>query len=267
MEERIKVIVFDLDGTIYQDFSFYKQYVRFMVEGTDKEAWENRLVAYAEDVLCGKRLRMNSFYRCSAIRTDDPERYFEMAERAILKNAAVNDGAGANEAIYLGDAWAVLTFMGYSLGVFGAERCQETYLRTRRAMEESGLRGCGRLRDAMIRVNDCCETILLSNSDAATARKLLEKLGYGGIFKREGFSVEKPYGLVDAVENCLPGALEHPRTVLAIGDHAYNDLEPLRKIGCRTLWMNPYTGIQEPAYDLCLKTLKELADYLNSLCG
>lgn len=267
MEEKIKVIVFDLDGTIYQDFSFYKSYIRFMVEGTDKETWEPRLAEYVEDVLCGKRLNMNSFYRCAAVRAGDPEEYFSLAERAILPDAAAGEAIDSNETIYLGDAWAVLTFIGYSLGVFGEERCQETYRRTRRVMEESGLCGSKRLRDAMKRVNSCCETILLSNSNAETAQKLLGKLGYRGIFSRESFSVEKPYGLVDAVENCLPGALEHPRTVLAIGDHAYNDLEPLRRLGCRTLWMNPYIGIREPACDICLKTLDELADYLNGLCG
>lgn len=267
MEERIKVIVFDLDGTIYQDFSFYKHYIHFMVEGTDKETWESGLVEYVKDVLCGKRLRMNTFYRCSAIRTDDREQYFDMAERAAIPDAAVKERMDPNETIYLGDAWAVLTFIGYSLGVFGAERCQETYRRTRRVMEESGLRGSRRLRDAMKKVNNYCETILLSNSDAGTAQKLLGQLGYRGIFTREGFSVEKPYGLIDAVENCLPGALKNPRAVLAIGDHAYNDLEPLHRLGCRTLWMNPYSGIQEPAYDISLKTLEELADYLNSLCG
>ncbi|HWP22025.1 MAG TPA: hypothetical protein VN417_04700 [Candidatus Cryosericum sp.] len=256
-----------MDGTIYQDFSFYKHYIHFMVEGTDKETWEPRLAEYAEDVLCGKRLNMNSFYRCAAILADDPEEYIELAEKAVLSGMTVKESANLNDAIYLGDAWAVLTLIGYSLGVFGAERCQETYRRTRRVMEESGLCGSIRLRDAMKRVNNCCETILLSNSDTETAQKLLGKLGYRGIFTQERFSVEKPYGLVDAVGYCLPGALEHPQAVLAIGDHAYNDLEPLRRLGCRTLWMNPYSGIREPAYDICLKTLDELADYLNGLCG
>ncbi len=108
MEEKIKVIVFDLDGTIYQDFSFYKHYIHFMVEGTDKETWEPRLAEYAEDVLRGKRLNMNSFYRCTAILTDDPEQYFDMAERAILSDAAAGVRTDSNETIYLGDAWAVL---------------------------------------------------------------------------------------------------------------------------------------------------------------
>ena len=124
-----------------------------MVEGTDKEDWEPVLVEYVKDVLCGKRLRMNAFYRCAAVRTDDREQYFDMAEKAIVLTAADKEKAGSDETIYLGDAWAVLTFIGYSLGVFGAERCQETYRRTRRVMEESGLHGSKRLRDANARHN------------------------------------------------------------------------------------------------------------------
>lgn len=266
MEENIKVIVFDLDGTLYQDFSFFQPYIHFMVEGTDKEGWEPGLEEYVKEVLCGKRLKMNAFYRCTAIDTDDPKEYVELAEKAVLPHMTAKESASSNDAIYLGDAWAVLTFIGYSIGVFGAERCQETYRRTRRAMEQNGLCGSKRLRDAIKRASACCETILLTNSDAETAQKLLKQLGYDGLFQREGFSVEKPYGMVDAVESCMPGALVHPRAVLAIGDHAYNDLEPLRRRGCRTVWMNPYSGIQEPEYELCFSTLEELADFLDGIC-
>jgi len=73
--------------------------------------------------------------------------------------------------------------------------------------------------------------------------------------------------MVDKLKSCCPAGLENPGSILAVGDHAYNDLEPLRKIGCRTLWMNPYPGIHEPQYDLSLRTLDELADYINSLCS
>jgi len=267
MEERIKAIVFDLDGTLYQDFSFYKPYIRFMVEGTDKENWKQKLVEFTEEILCGNRLKMNAFYRCAAIQADYPERYFDLAERAILPDAQAEESADSGNTIYLGDAWAVLTFIGYSLGLFGAERCQQTYLRTRRVMEESGLQGSKRLRNAIQKANAFCETILLSNSNVETAQKLLKQLGYAGLFAKERFSVEKPHGLIEAVESCLPGLLDHPKALLAIGDHAYNDLEPLRRLGCRTLWMNPYSGIQEPAYDLCLKTIEELAEFLDGLCS
>ena len=265
MEERIKAIVFDLDGTLYQDFSFYKPYIRFMVEGTGKETWEQKLVEYTEEVLCGKRLKMNAFYRCAAIRTDNPEQYFDLAERANLPDVQAEESTDSGDAIYLGDAWAVLTFIGYSLGLFGAERCQQTYLRTRRVMEESGLQGSKRLRDAIQKANAFCETILLSNSNVETAQELLKQLGYAGLLAMERFSVEKPRGLIDAVESCLPGMLEHPQAILAVGDHAYNDLDPLSRLGCRTLWLNPYSGIQEPVYDVCLKTTEQLADYLDDL--
>ncbi len=267
MNERIKIIIFDLDGTIYQDFSFYKQYIHFMVEGTQKEDWEERLIGFAEDVLCGKRLKMNAFYRCAAINAEDPRRYCDLAEKAIVQIEAADASPAPDGVVNLGDAWAVVTFMGYSLGLFDAARCQRTYQRTRRAMLGSGLRGNTELREAIAKANTRCETALLSNSDAESATELLNRLGFGEIFGKRAFSVEKPQGLVEAVHRFFPAALEEPESVLAVGDHAYNDLEPLRRAGCRTLWMNPYPDIAEPPHDVCLNTLGELAEYLNGLCS
>lgn len=264
MNERIKVIVFDLDGTLYQDFTVHKQYLHFMVEGTDKEPWEHALVDFTEEVLRGNRLKMNAFYRMDAVGANEPKRYFKEVERALLP---VETAAPGEERIYLGDVWAVLTLIGYSLGLYDPERCQTIYRRTRAAMEESGMTGNKRLGDAIRRANACCETILLSNSDEKTALNMLDRLGFSGLFQTIGFSAGKPFGMVDKLKSCCPAGLENPGSILAVGDHAYNDLEPLRKIGCRTLWMNPYPGIHEPQYDLSLRTLDELADYINSLCS
>ena len=37
--EHIKTVVFDLDGTIYQNNRFHPDYIHFLLEGTPYESW------------------------------------------------------------------------------------------------------------------------------------------------------------------------------------------------------------------------------------
>lgn len=266
MANGIRTIVFDLDGTIYQNFSFHKDYLRFLTEDTDKEAWYGKLVDFTQDVLAGRRLVMNAFYRNDPIFADTPDEYFRMLNGAIAPEADMAELPPKETYTYLGDAWAVVTFIGLTLGLFEGERCNLIYERTRRKMESDGMRGNAALRDALIRAGKRYETILLSNSYEATAREFMGQLGFEGVFSRASFSADKPYGLVEALKKQSPHAMAHPETVLAVGDHAFNDLAPLRALGCRTLWVNPYDGINEPPHDESVKTPDELARYLNALC-
>lgn len=265
--DRIRVIVLDLDGTIYQDTTFHNHYIRYLVQGTDKQAWQTELTQFAQEVFHGKRLTMNTFYRSAKILADVPEQYFSLLEQAAEPGLSYDDRPPAEDFINLGDAWSVVTLLGRTLGLLDAGRQDEIFIRTRQQMRREGLAPNHRLRDAIVRAGSCCTTVLLSNSYPETAMDFLRRLGCERAFDRMAFSVGKPHGLVEALNRQCPGALEQPQTVLAIGDHAYNDLEPLRRLGCRTVWINPLSGIHKPLYDICLKTTDDLAQYLDGICS
>lgn len=61
MRQEIDTIIFDLDGTIYQNTEFHRDYLRFLVDGTGLEAWADSLIAFADAVFVGERLVMNAF--------------------------------------------------------------------------------------------------------------------------------------------------------------------------------------------------------------
>lgn len=264
----IRTIVFDLDGTIYQNFTFHRDYIGFLVEGTDAAPWRDALIAFAEDVLAGRRLVMNAFYRSAVLpKTGTPEAYFTLLESAHAETLTMADMPPREEYTYLGDAWAVVTLLGRTLGLLSAERSSEVYRRTRRKMEADGMRGDPVLRDAIVRLRECYKTVLLTNSYEQTALEFLGQLGFNGAFDRMGFSANKPYGLADALIAQCADALDDPGSVLAVGDHAFNDLAPLAQRGCRTLWINPYPGVHEAPHDDAVKTLDQLAAYLRALCA
>ena len=251
-------VVFDLDGTIYQDTEFHRIYLKYLVQKTPYETWEKDLAAFADDVFAGKRLIMNSFYRIADGRFSCPGDFFNMLESSLAEKEE-------DKTVNLGDAWAVMEYIGRSLGLLENGRRQRVYAQTRLAMAQRGLKTDHRLHEALERLKERCYTVLMSNSYESTAREFLRSIGFEGAFSSEVFSAGKPQRMKEALAGVRPGALQNPRSLITIGDFAYNDLEPLGRLGAVTVWMNPYPCVHKPPCDLELQTTADLAEFLEML--
>lgn len=261
----IRTVLFDLDGTIYQNLTFNRIYIRNLTAGTPLASWQESLLAYTEEVFAGRRLIMNRAYSTLPLPAPDPESYFAALEGALLPDLSYEELLQQEHCLFLGDAWAVLALLGKTLGLLEGSRLDAVYRMSRRDMSQEGMEGDKKLRDAIIRLGKRCETVLVSNSYEDTAWDFLCQLGYDGIFSRCCFSAGKPGGLEKALNDMEPGILQEPRRLLTIGDHAFNDLFPLARLGARTLWVNPYPAIHKPPCDGEVATTGELADYLDRL--
>ncbi|NMB01635.1 MAG: hypothetical protein GX971_09005, partial [Firmicutes bacterium] len=100
-----------------------------------------------------------------------------------------------------------------------------------------------------------------------TAQEFLRQLGYDDLFPLICSSANKPFDMITKLEEVDPVIFEQPETVISIGDHAYNDLMPIKQKGGRTVWLNPFRNIARPTCDLEVETLDDLAEYLTTLTG
>ena len=83
MKNDIETVVFDLDGTVYQNTVFHRDYLHFLVEGTRYEGWHTQLVEFAEQVYAGRRLQMNCFYSPKRLACQTPEAFFCALEQCL----------------------------------------------------------------------------------------------------------------------------------------------------------------------------------------
>ncbi|MDR2403537.1 MAG: hypothetical protein LBD78_05860, partial [Spirochaetaceae bacterium] len=67
------------------------------------------------------------------------------------------------------------------------------------------------------------------------------------------------------LERFVPDVLDRPRALLSIGDHVFNEIENVRLLGGRTLWICLYRHLSYTGCDLRLYTVKELQDFLKAL--
>lgn len=265
MHNNLKTIIFDLDGTIYQNTTFHRDYLHFLVQGTKWAQWEPALVEFAERVFAGQALVMNRFYKTTPLNPQTPSEFFSALEQQLCPPLTYQEALSRSDLLYLGDAWAVVTLIGDTLGLLAGERKDQIYRLTRRRMEEQGMEGSTSLRLAIKELTSWYDVILLSNSHEETALEFLRQLGFEGLFPLVCSGANKPFEMITKLEQTYPQIFTKPESVLSIGDHAFNDLMPIKEKGGRTVWLNPFPNIQRAECDLELQTLDDLVGYLKTL--
>lgn len=261
----IKTILFDLDGTVYQNNYFHRNYISLLVKDSPYASWEQPLIALADDILSGKIIPMNQFYRAGARPVSSVDDVAASLQAGALKDLSFQEAykGPLPDIYYLGDAWAVLSLLAQTLRL-SRETQDRTFLEVRRQMLDGIVPNTG-LIEALNALKDRYVTVLLSNSPQDTAGAFIRRLGLRDAFTRIGYGGGKPYGLLRCLEQFAPDALANPRTLLSIGDHVFNEIENVRLLGGRTLWICFYRHINYADCDLRLYTVEELRDFLRAL--
>jgi len=277
----IDVVVFDLDGTLYQDHAFPFRFIAHLLEGTAHErdipAWQDAAAA----IFAGRRpFRVGHWYdAASGLCADLGGAFDPAAMRAYdwdgaplqaalpLDAAAWAEAAAARRLLYAGDAWSVVAVIAARLGVPEADR-QRAFRRVRDEMlaPPHAIARHDRLLAAVKRLP--CRKMLLTNSPADTASAFVQHLGLDGAFSHTAFGSGKPDGLAALLDRLIREEGVPAERIVSIGDHAWNDLEPARQAGCRTVAVHPYSEPSPTAaepWDCQIRTLDELADLIESI--
>ena len=260
---KVKVILFDLDGTIYQDIDFHRDYIQTLVTDTPYQAWEKELVTFTDEVLRGQHLQMNCFYQEKKIEFSSFEEYVLKIEELLVPDVSFEEyyQHKVEGLCFLGDAWSVVTLIAVTLGL-REEKGNYAFLSIREKMMAENLPQNMELIQAVTELKKKYTTILLSNSPYQTAFDFVKKLGFQEAFTYMSFESGKPNALQEKLFEFVPFVYQDFSSLLSIGDHALNEIINVQILGGQTIWMSPYQGIHEPQYDLKLRSLEELASFL-----
>jgi FMN phosphatase YigB (HAD superfamily) len=273
---QIQVVIFDLDGTLYQDLTFYKRYIHYMLAGTELENQTESLIDETERILQDRHhCKLGEFY--------DPKNQLWI-RHAFGKFSSAYDWLGqalntdvfgslylarmeaTEEHLYAGDAWSVTGIVANRQGIHEPKR-QEAFRRVRGDMvsEEHGISVHSGVIEAIRNLAGIRKRVLITNTHEASGKELVSYLGLGNVFDEIVYGGNKPWGLASYVRDLSEKEGYAPYQLLSIGDHAWNDLYPVKKAGGRTLWISPYNSHDGTEWDLRLKSLDDLAEFLKKL--
>jgi FMN phosphatase YigB (HAD superfamily) len=249
----IEVVLFDLDGTLYQDGTFYKRYLELLFKEGSYAASLDEILEEMEHVLEGRHTSsIGDWYYPS---TDTWSRGVEVK---VEPNQSPD-----TPAIYAGDAWSLVSIFTVKHGI-GEVKRQESFQQVRKEMLQgsSSFERHAGLYEAIRQLSGVRLKLLLTNSPENTGREFIAALGASELFTDIVYGAGKPVGMEHFMSELMKREGLRPEQILSIGDHAWNDLYPVRKLGGRTAWISAYPSSDTSPWDVRLTTLDELASFL-----
>lgn len=244
----IKAVVFDLDGTLYEDTGHFNYYASRLKDKLPVEKAQN----FADDY--NKVLE-----NCHALkigRTYDVDRDLiilqdgKVSEVYQWNGNKLSDGelenlypepvpCDMNKMINIGDLWWVPAAIALHYGLNNKETYQ-AFLETREYMKgpDYDINPVPGLKEVLSKLKDNVRLVLVTNSPQPDSEALLGKLSLISLFDLKIFEAGKP-ALARKQFEKISKELEinYPK-ILSIGDNYLNEILPARQLGCQTIFID-----------------------------
>lgn len=263
-------IVFDLDGTLYEDTDHFHYFAQRLAQRLPKPKralfWQDLRSAWA-----GKHtLRLGRVYdrrRDLILETTPAGRVLKawdwqgkpVSEAQINERYPVPVQFDMTAMISLGDGWWLPTACAYH---YGLEKTYDAYLETKDYLggEEAVLTPLPGLAAWLAEIKNRLRLVVVTNSDLADTNRLLANLGLEKVLTEIYPDAEKPQN-AEKVFQQVAAETEIPlNLLLSVGDNYLNDIYPAAQLGMRTCLIDPHGLYGEGAADLVVRSLRDLYD-------
>lgn len=274
--EHIKVIVFDLDGTLYEDthhFDYYAKRIQMRLP-------VGRALLFAKDYLAFKNnkhtLKIGRVYDRSKdlilVQTDNmiTEAYewngawlSEEKVKRLYPKPVIFD---FEKMISIGDPWWIPSSIAGHYGL-PPEKSTEAFLETRDYMmsPEFYMTKIDGLKEAIIIARNKADTVLLTNSPEQDSEAILKKLNLSNLFSKKIFNGRKPTETVRWFEHIRRHFDVSFQEIMSVGDNLVNEIRPVKALGCTTAYIDAY-GLGETSYtDITVPRIKGLFPILQQI--
>lgn len=277
--DRVRVIVFDLDGTVYDDnrhFELYAREIQSHLAPEHHDAFWNDYTATVE----GRHpaLRIGCLY--------DVERdLILIPKNGKILRALHWDGSEAppvvRQQLYpdvvhadhqkimnVGDLWWVPSAISAHYGGEPEGR-MKAFLRIRDIMAdpEFKVEPIPGLAETIEGMKGKVVQILATNSPQPDSEAILTKVGLLGHFDKVYFRSNKPAGLRPIFEEICAAYGTTMDGLLSVGDNLVNEIAPARAMGGQAVFIDPHAMASDDDAELVIQTMGELIPLLRQHYG
>lgn len=260
-KKEIKVMIFDLDGTLYQDYTFLKRYLMKMFATTHTVAEIEQIVQESYDLLTGeKEVKLGFFY-------DEhlnflAHRHLQITSAYNKKQELIDNYQKYDELTYIGDPWSIATYMAKreALDMNVVSRAFNE-VRSEMLTIENKINANDTLVECLQQMD--CYKILMTNTALPSGEEFVSHLGLSNCFDEIHYDGQKPNGMHDLLKTLIKKGY-HPEQMISIGDHPYNDLHPLHALGGFTCLISQYPHADETEWSEEVNSIEELVLFLQT---
>ncbi|MGV3467165.1 MAG: HAD family hydrolase [Heyndrickxia sp.] len=276
MYKDIKVLIFDLDGTLYEDthhFDFYAEKLCEKLPPNDQEAFKADYAAIlngehplkmgmsydaVNDVIIKHRDgKVTEVYRWNGQKVLDHQ-LGEWNQHSIQHDY--------HSLLHIGDLWWVPAAVARHYGI-AKELAEQSFLETREYMmtptfKMADLNG---YKELLEKLSIHKKLVLLTNSPQKDSEVILSKLGFSPFFADNIFNGQKPIQTKHHIHKIKEKYEVEYENILCIGDNAINEILPAKELGCKTLLIDPHNISESSDADVIVRNLSEMLDVLRGL--
>ena len=273
----IKAIVFDLDGTLYEDIHHFDYYAERLGEKLSPD----RLQKFIEDyhlVLANKHpLKIGRVYDVNndlilvhenKVVTDA---YHWNGNQLHLEDIKLKYGLpislNMHNMLSIGDLWWVPSSIARHYGAT-KEQTSQAFLETREFMMSNQfiLNPVEGLKETLEEISSRAHIplILLTNSPESDSEAILKKLELSNLFHHKIFEAHKPTLTQKHFKQIRDTFNISYAEILSIGDNYQNDIAPAKLLGCGTLYIDPHRISNNNAADIIVHQIKEVISILKN---
>lgn len=265
--DNIKVIICDLDGTLYQDRQYYKRFISHLLKGSVFEEFEALIQAKADAIIEGKdKVLLGHLYDRTMDLTGKT-----LEERLDIESIVNTDGHFENyldrKYGFIGDGWSIVFMLAGQLGI-AKEVVDRAFAKVREEMlmPEYAIEVNEQLVQVLGELAKYTEGMyMMTNTARPEAIDFTKYINLEDKFNIIHYGADKPFGLMEHLPDILKNHHIEGSEILAIGDHGYNDLYPVKAIGGHTILTSPYDIHDHVDWSVRVHTLEQLKEQLEEV--
>lgn len=269
----IKVIVFDLDGTLYEDthhFDFYANCLKAKLPSEKKELFERDYQLARNNkhtVKIGRVYDVNKDLILIQIDNIVMEAFDWEGNR--LPNNRIQElysesiAMDLDNMLNIGDLWWVPSSIARHYGLTNSQT-YEAFLETREYMmgHEFTMNPVEGLREVLENIKDKVNLVLLTNSPEPDSEAILTKLGLQDVFHKKIFNGQKPRLTKERFKEIKYSFNVDYNEILSIGDNWINEIRPVLPLGCSSIFIDPHNLGREHTADIVVRNIQEVILYV-----
>lgn len=269
----IKIIIFDMDGTLYQDDTFIDRYIRYLLEDTELEGEIETAISEGRAIITGQHpFQFGHFYHTldGLALVRDQMSFIQgfTWEGETIGDRALTYGQMSEQSpflIHIGDPWGIAAIIRHKYKLSDVKQ-RLAFERVRKEMVlapyQVGLSSA--MFQAIEELTAVDKKILMTNTYLQSGIEFLNYMNIHHLFDEVYCDADKPQGLSHYFAMLLEQGYQ-AHEILSIGDNPWNDLHPVKRMGGRTCFISPYTSSDPDAWDLRLTTLYELEKLMRAI--
>lgn len=238
--DKSKVIVFDLDGTLYEGKSHFEYYANLIKLELPEEKQPLFEVSYKEMLQGNHPVKIGTVY--DAVRdyiiTLSPST-LEVQSVCNWDGEIIENGAALYEVpfqleektrVVVGDGWFLPVAAAVHYGLTDMYHC---YYQTKDYMssDEFMMEQTKGLKESLEKLRETKKLVLMTNSEYDDAKNILKMLELDNIFDVEIADANKPSRTVEHLESLRDRYAVHSNEIISIGDNFINEVIPAVHIG------------------------------------